>query len=218
MLNDVISVNCHNVDIIILQWLVPGWPGSPGAILCRMPGWAGSGQPGPVSSPGCAPARPGQAANSDYESSIPAFFLQFTHFSASLTMCLSQSLLAPATRPAGSTGRTAEKFALWQFAQNLAQNCNFASPDFVTQILLCGSISDVLSVHILLLACDQLFSINNCWFERRQMICAPRWPGWERSGVIVTILRSIISKYQLSLSSGLLGSISRLASPYLYSL
>ena len=37
ILNDVISVNCHNVDIIILQWLVPGWPGgqAPSCVGCR---------------------------------------------------------------------------------------------------------------------------------------------------------------------------------------
>ena len=112
---DVINVNCHNVDIIILQWLCPSAPldtreHPTAAILClycrpEKPGSHGRKQPGP----GC------------HLSSHPGFntrlFFFFTHFSYNV-------LIAIFPRYDWPPCLALEKFALWQFAQNLAQNCN----------------------------------------------------------------------------------------------
>ena len=102
-LNDVISVNCHNVDMIILQWLVPGGPAgqwAPSCVGCRdEQSW------GPhhvlASSHQCLhraqPPRPRLTLNTrEFNTRL----FSSVHSFLRPTMCLSQSLLAPvATRP-----------------------------------------------------------------------------------------------------------------------
>ena len=97
-LNDVINVNCHNVDIIILQWLVPGR-----AVCGHLVSDAGMSsdwceRAGDVSSPATpalpapvfSPAQPGVQ--------YPPFFfssLIWAPWSSTIhNPCLSQSLLA----------------------------------------------------------------------------------------------------------------------------